>query len=48
MQAPDVRERLTSVGLVVDYAGAEEFAGYLKEQKARFADIIKQVGIKLD
>ncbi len=48
MQAPDVRERLTGVGLEVDYRGADTFAQHLKVQQARFADIIKQGGIKVD
>lgn len=48
MQAPDVRERLTGVGLEVDYAPADEFARYLKEQQTRFADIIKAGNIKVE
>ena len=48
MQAADVRERLVSVGLDVDYAGAEDFARDLRDQKARFAETIKRAGIKID
>ena len=48
MQSADVRERLTTVGLEVDYADAEEFARFLKEQKTRFGDTIKRAGIKLE
>ena len=48
MQAPDVRERLAGVGLEVDYAPADEFARYLKEQQTRFADIIKTGNIKVE
>ena len=48
MASADVRERLTGVGLEVDYAGADEFARYLKVQHTRFADIIKKAGIKID
>ncbi len=48
MQAPEVRERLTGIGLEVNYLAADDFARYLKEQQARFADIIKKGGIKLD
>ena len=48
MQSAEVRERLTGVGLEVDYGGADEFAPYLKEQQARFADIIKRGGIKVE
>ena len=48
MQSAEVRERLTGVGLEIDYGGADEFAPYLKEQQARFADIIKRGGIKVE
>ena len=48
MASADVRERLTGVGLEVDYAGADEFARYLKDQHTRFADIVKKAGIKID
>ncbi len=48
MQMPDVRERLTAVGLEVDYRGAEPFARHLKVQQTRFAEIIKAGNIKLD
>jgi tripartite-type tricarboxylate transporter receptor subunit TctC len=48
MQSPEVRERIAGVGLEVDYRRTEEFTRYLKEQKARFADIIKSGNIKID
>ena len=48
MQDGDMRERLSSVGLEVDYRRAEEFAQDLKAQRARFADIIHKGNIKLD
>ena len=48
MQAADVRERLAGVGLEVDYAPADEFARYLKEQQTRFADIIRTGNIKVE
>jgi tripartite-type tricarboxylate transporter receptor subunit TctC len=48
MQASDLRDRLTGVGLEVDYRRSEEFALDLKEQRARFADIIRKNNIKLD
>ena len=48
MQSAEVRERLTGVGLEIDYGGADEFAPYLKEQQARFAEIIKRGGIKVE
>jgi tripartite-type tricarboxylate transporter receptor subunit TctC len=48
MQSSDMRERLSTVGLEVDYRRAEEFARDLKEQRSRFADIIQKGNIKLD
>lgn len=48
MQTAEMRERLAVVGLEIDYRRSDEFAPYLKEQQARFADIIKQGGIKID
>ncbi len=48
MQSGEVRERIAGVGLEVDYRRTEEFTRYLKEQQARFADIIKKGNIKLE
>ena len=48
MQSPEVRERIAGVGLEVDYRRTEEFTRYLKEQKARFADIIKSGNIRVE
>ena len=48
MQSSDMRERLFSVGLEVDYRRADDFARDLKDQRARFADIIQKGNIKLD
>jgi len=48
MQTAEMRERLATLGLEIDYRRAEDFAPYLKEQQARFAGIIKQGGIKID
>jgi tripartite-type tricarboxylate transporter receptor subunit TctC len=48
MQAQDVRERLTGVGLEIDYLPAEEFSRYLKDQKTNFAEIVKRANIKVD
>ena len=48
LQAQDVREKLSSVGLETDYRNAADMARLLKEQSARFSDIIKKANIKLD
>ena len=48
MQAPDTRERIAAAGLEVDYRRTDEFARYLKEQQARFADIIRKNNIRIE
>jgi tripartite-type tricarboxylate transporter receptor subunit TctC len=48
MQSQDVRERFTVAGVEAAYLGASDFSQYLKEQQARFAEIIKKAGIKID
>ena len=48
MQSAEVRERIAGIGVEVDYRRSDDFAHYLKEQQARFADIIKKGNIKLD
>ena len=48
MQTADMRQRLSSVGLEVDYRPAEDFARDLKDQRARFMDIIRKGNIKLE
>lgn len=48
MQAPEVRERINGIGVEVSYRRADEFAPYLKEQQARFIDIIKKGNIKIE
>jgi len=48
MQSTDMRERLNNVGLEVDYRRSDDFARDLKEQRARFADIIRKGNIKLE
>ncbi len=48
MQSAEVRERIAAVGVEVDYRRTEEFTRYLKEQQARFADIIRKGNIKIE
>ena len=48
MQSPEVRERLAGVGVEVDYRRPDDFARYLKEQRARYIDIIKKGNIKVE
>ena len=46
--APDVRERIIGISVEVDYRRTAEFTRYLKDQQARFADIIKKGNIKIE
>jgi len=48
MQSAEVRERIAGIGMEVDYRRTEEFTRYLKEQQARFADIIRKGNIKIE
>ena len=48
MQTQDTRERINAVGLEVDYRATAVFGGYLKDQRARFADIIKKNNIRIE
>ncbi len=48
MQVAEVREKLNSVGLEVNYLAADDFARHLKETSARFGEVIKRQGIKVD
>ncbi len=48
MQSPDLRERLTGIGVEPDFRPTAEFTRYLKEQQDRFADIIKRGNIKVE
>jgi tripartite-type tricarboxylate transporter receptor subunit TctC len=48
MQGADVRERLIVAGVEVDYRRTDDFAQYLKSQKARFTDVIKKGNIKIE
>jgi tripartite-type tricarboxylate transporter receptor subunit TctC len=48
MQTAETRERLNAAGLEVDYRATSVFGGYLQDQRARFADIIKKNNIRID
>jgi tripartite-type tricarboxylate transporter receptor subunit TctC len=48
MQTAETRERLNAAGLEVDYRATGVFGGYLRDQRARFADIIKKNNIRID
>lgn len=48
MQSTDTRERINAAGLEVAYRRTDEFGGYLKDQRARFAEIIKKNNIRIE
>lgn len=48
MQSAEVRERLFTIGVEVDYRRPDDFTRYLKEQTARYVDIIKKGNIKIE
>ncbi|MFM9885046.1 MAG: Bug family tripartite tricarboxylate transporter substrate binding protein [Burkholderiales bacterium] len=48
LEATDTRERISAIGLEIDSRGADAFAVYLKEQQAKFRDIIKTGNIKVE
>ncbi len=48
LQSPDVREKLTAIGLELDYRNAADMGRLLKEQSTRFAEIIKKSNIRIE
>ena len=48
MTAPDIDERFVQINNEIDYKPTEEFAAYLREQKAKFADIIRRANIRIE
>jgi tripartite-type tricarboxylate transporter receptor subunit TctC len=45
--SPDVRERLRRVGLEPSPAGSRDFTGLMKRDIANWAQVIKDVGVKI-
>ncbi len=48
IQAPDVRERFTTLGLEPRATSPEEMGVFLRNEQARYADIIKSANIKIE
>ena len=48
IQAPDVRERFTTLGLEPRAMPPEEMAVFLRNEQARYADIIRDANIKVE
>ena len=43
---PEIRARLLTVGVELDYAGPEEFSAFLKTEEVRWTNMAKAAGIK--
>jgi tripartite-type tricarboxylate transporter receptor subunit TctC len=48
LRMPDVREKLTSEGSEIVGSSPEQFSQFLKQDLAKWAQVIKAAGIKLD
>ena len=48
LHLPEVRERLSTIGLDPQTLSQGEFAGYVKSEMAKWAGIIKATGVRPD
>ena len=48
LAAPDVIQRLSSLGSEPAASTSEEFAAYLKQDYARWSSVVKTAGIKVE
>jgi tripartite-type tricarboxylate transporter receptor subunit TctC len=48
MTAPDIDERFVQINNEIDYKPTAEFAAYLREQKEKFAGIIRRANIRIE
>jgi len=48
IQSADTRERIAASALELDYRRTDDFARYLKEQHARFSEIIRKNNIRIE
>lgn len=46
MEMPDTRERLAATGVDVSVGSAEEFAAQVRSDSARYAKLVRQLGLK--
>jgi tripartite-type tricarboxylate transporter receptor subunit TctC len=46
MEMPDTRERLTATGVDVSVGSAEEFAAQVRSDSARYARLVRELGLK--
>jgi tripartite-type tricarboxylate transporter receptor subunit TctC len=48
MTAPDIDERFVQINNEIDYKPTAEFTAYLREQKEKFAGIIRRANIRIE
>jgi tripartite-type tricarboxylate transporter receptor subunit TctC len=48
MHAPDLQERLAATGTEPRTSTPEEFADYIKQEMARWGDVVRAAGLKAD
>ena len=49
LEAPDVKDKLNAAGGLDPYvASPEEFTALIKRDYAKYAKVVKEIGIKLD
>ncbi len=48
MQAPEVREQMTRLGVETDYRATAGFTELLRQQKQQFGEVVRTANIKLD
>jgi len=46
LRAPDMKERLTGLGLEVEVSTPEQFAAHIRSETEKWAKVIKAMGIK--
>ena len=48
MHAPDLQERLAASGTESRTSTPEEFAGYIKQETAKWRDVVREAGVKVE
>jgi tripartite-type tricarboxylate transporter receptor subunit TctC len=48
LESPDLRERLTAIGVDPWPGTPEELANLVRSETARYSDLIKSIGLRLD
>jgi tripartite-type tricarboxylate transporter receptor subunit TctC len=48
LAAPAVREKLTALGVEVVAGSSERFAEHIRKETAKWAEVVKRAGVKVD